>query len=115
MTPVWFDRNGDGLRDPSDDGIPGVTVTLTWFGGDGVAGGGDDATFTRTTGASGDYLFDHLPAGAYRVVSSGLPVDYVNTFDEDGNEDQATPGDAAGRDRPTSLPTSATAAPTRDR
>lgn len=87
---VWFDRNGDGLRDPSDNGIPGVTVTLTWFGDDGAAGG-DDATFTRTTGATGDYLFDHLPAGAYRVVSSGLPVDYLNTFDEDGNQDQATP------------------------
>lgn len=88
---VWFDRNGDGTRDPGDDGIPGVTVTLTWFGYDGVAGGGDDATFSRTTGASGDYLFEHLPAGAYRVVSSGLPADYVNTFDEDGNDDQSTP------------------------
>lgn len=88
---VWFDRNADGGRDPGDDGIPGVTVTLTWFGWDGVAGGGDDATFTRTTGAGGDYLFDHLPAGAYSVASSGLPVDYVNTFDEDGNHDAVAP------------------------
>jgi fimbrial isopeptide formation D2 family protein/uncharacterized repeat protein (TIGR01451 family) len=88
---VWFDRNGDGLRDLSDDGIPGVTVTLTWYGVDGAPGGGDDATFTRTTGATGDYLFEHLPAGAYRVEASGLPAYYVNTFDEDGDHDQATP------------------------
>ena len=88
---VWFDRDGDGTRDPGDDGIPGVTVTLTWHGPDGVPGGGDDATFTRTTGAIGNYLFDHLPAGSYVVDVSGLPPDYVNTYDEDLDLDASAP------------------------
>lgn len=88
---VWFDRNGDGTRDLDDDGIPGATVTLTWHGPDGVAGGGDDVGFTRITGAAGDYLFDHLPAGSFVVDVSGLPADYVNTFDEDLDLDASTP------------------------
>jgi hypothetical protein len=86
---VWFDRNNDGTRDLDDDGIPGVTVTLTWHGPDGVAGGGDDVDFARTTDATGGYRFDNLPAGSYVVVASGLPTDYLNTYDEDGDLDSS--------------------------
>lgn len=87
---VWFDRDGDGTRDGNDDGIPGVTVTLTWLGPDGIAGGGDDVAFVRTTGAAGGYSFAHLPAGGYVVEASGLPPDYVNTFDADLDPDSST-------------------------
>jgi large repetitive protein len=84
---VWFDRNDNGAHDVDDDGIPGVTITLTWRGPDHVAGGGDDVAFTRTTDAAGHYLFAHLPSGNYDVAASGLPPFYVNTFDEDLNRD----------------------------
>jgi uncharacterized repeat protein (TIGR01451 family)/fimbrial isopeptide formation D2 family protein/LPXTG-motif cell wall-anchored protein len=83
---IWLDQNGDGVQDPAEHGIPGVTVTVTYLGADGVAGGGDDIVFTTTTGADGLYLVDHLPAGAYTVAvdPATLPSGLVDTFDLDG-------------------------------
>ncbi|MEI2731873.1 MAG: SdrD B-like domain-containing protein [Dermatophilaceae bacterium] len=83
---VWLDQNGDGVQDPSEHGIPGVTVTVTYLGADGVPGGGDDIVFTTTTGADGAYLVDKLPAGAYTVAvdPSTLPGGVAPTADLDG-------------------------------
>ena len=39
---VWDDASNDGVYDASETGLGGVTVDLTWFGVDGVEGGGDD-------------------------------------------------------------------------
>ena len=54
----------DGLFDPAqgdlDTGQPGVTVEL-------LAAVSGQVLATTTTGASGDYSFVHLPAGAYKV------------------------------------------------
>ena len=82
---VWWDQDADGVLDAGETGLPGVEVTLTWFGVDGVAGGGDDLTFATTTGADGDYMFADLPDGSYRVdVTDGLPAGLdTATFDED--------------------------------
>ncbi|MGB8861559.1 MAG: SdrD B-like domain-containing protein [Ilumatobacteraceae bacterium] len=88
---VWLDTDGDGVQDAGEQGIPGLTVTLTWFGDDGVPGGGDDVVFTTVTGADGAYLFTHLPAGNFRV--DVVPPAGVNqTFDLDGI---ATPNTAS--------------------
>jgi uncharacterized repeat protein (TIGR01451 family)/fimbrial isopeptide formation D2 family protein len=83
---VWLDLNADGVEDAGEPGIAGVDVTLTWFGGDGGAGGGDDVVFTDTTDATGNYLFPNLPAGGYTVVvdSASLPSGANQTFDSDG-------------------------------
>ncbi|MCU0703499.1 MAG: Cna B-type domain-containing protein, partial [Fimbriiglobus sp.] len=61
---VWYDADGDGAQDASEPGIGGATVTATWFGANGVLGGGDDYNFTTTTAADGTYLFTGLPANA---------------------------------------------------
>ena len=50
---VWHDQNSNGIKDAAEQGIPNVTVTLTWYGFDGVSGGGDDITYTTTTDSSG--------------------------------------------------------------
>lgn len=85
---VWLDRNGDGEQDADEPGIFGATVELTWFGADGVAGGGDDAVFTTTTTADGLYTFPNLLPGNYSVaVTGGLPVGSENSFDLDENYD----------------------------
>ncbi len=83
---VWLDLNANGVEDAGEPGIPSIDVTLTWFGGDGVAGGGDDVVFTDTTGATGNYLFPNLPAGGYSVVvdTATLPSGAAQTFDSDG-------------------------------
>lgn len=82
---VWYDIDIDGSQDAGEPGLTGVTVTVTWFGADGVAGGGDDMVFTTTTDAAGNYLVTDLPDGTYSVVlGGGLPAGLtIDTYDED--------------------------------
>jgi fimbrial isopeptide formation D2 family protein/uncharacterized repeat protein (TIGR01451 family) len=98
---IWLDSNADGAQNVIEDGIGGITMTLTWFGGDGVAGGGDDAIITTTTAADGSYSFTNLPAGAYRVDVVGLPAGFIPTFDLDGagSADSASVSLTAGQNR----------------
>ena len=85
---IWFDADGDGVQDPGEDGIPGVTVTLE---GD-VDADGVTETITAVTDASGTYLFDDLPAGDYSVtVDAGtLPPGLAQTGDPDGTLDNTS-------------------------
>ena len=76
---VWDDADGDGVQDPGEAGLEGVTVEL-------VDGDGNVAD-TQVTGANGDYLFEHVVPGTYtvRVVTSTLPEGWgTQTFDFDG-------------------------------
>ena len=83
---VWLDANGNATQDVGEPGIPGVGVTATWLGFDGVLGGGDDIAFTTVTGANGIYGFGNLPAGNYVVAvnAATLPSNAVETFDLNG-------------------------------
>jgi hypothetical protein len=65
---VWDDQNNNGIQDPGEPGLDGVTVTAT---------NGTD-TFTTTTGTDGVYLFDSqtLTPGTYTVSidsTTGMP------------------------------------------
>jgi len=81
---VWNDANGDGVQDPGESGIAGVTVSLlTDDNGDGVYGGtGDNAATTTTTDAAGNYIFDGLAPSSYMVQVTS-PVGYTQTGDPD--------------------------------
>jgi fimbrial isopeptide formation D2 family protein/uncharacterized repeat protein (TIGR01451 family) len=85
---VWLDRDGDGVQDAGEPGIENITVELTWYGPDGVAGGGDDVVLTTGTDANGTYSFDGLPAGTYVVTVDESDPDFsvgvTATFDRDG-------------------------------
>ncbi|MEZ5189797.1 MAG: SdrD B-like domain-containing protein [Schumannella sp.] len=81
---VWLDLDGNGTDAAGEPGIPGVTVTLTWFGVDGLEGTADDVAWTTTTDAAGAYGFDGLPAGDFRVALAGLPSGVAPTADPDG-------------------------------
>jgi uncharacterized repeat protein (TIGR01451 family) len=70
---VWHDVNGNGVQDPGEPGIVGANLTLTWFGVDGVLGGGDDLTFNTTTGANGSYLFSNLREGNHTLAVTSIP------------------------------------------
>ncbi|MFP4031040.1 MAG: SdrD B-like domain-containing protein, partial [Desulfococcaceae bacterium] len=66
---IWNDRNGDGVQDADEPGIPGVTAALVDPGPDGELGTDDDVLLaTTTTDADGRYLFPDLPAGTYAVL-----------------------------------------------
>ncbi|QNP74627.1 carboxypeptidase regulatory-like domain-containing protein [Streptomyces roseirectus] len=60
---VWYDANGDGIQDPTEQPAPGITVTLI----DPATG---NTIRTTTTGTDGKYLFDKLPDGSYKVCFS---------------------------------------------
>ncbi len=87
---IWNDADGDGVQDPGEAGIAGVTVRLLQdTNGDGTYGGPSDAAaVTTTTDAAGNYIFDELPQGAYvvEVNIATLPAGggWTQTGDPDG-------------------------------
>ena len=72
---VWADVDADGIQDPGEAGIGGVTVDLRGPGPDGILGTGDDTTVaTVTTDPDGSYLFTGVAPGQYLVRVSGAPL-----------------------------------------
>lgn len=71
---VWEDKNLDGIQDPNEVGIPGVTLRLYQ--------GGALLRITETEpGTSGYYIFNNLSGGSYvvDVDESTLPAGYSLT------------------------------------
>ncbi|MBV6395470.1 MAG: hypothetical protein HFACDABA_01046 [Anaerolineales bacterium] len=79
---VWIDADGDGVQDTGEAGLAGATVTLVTPGADGIFGTGDDGTSTTTTDAAGNYIFDGLAPGAYKVQVLP-PAGYTQKGDPD--------------------------------
>lgn len=74
---VWQDNNGNGVQDPGEPGIDGVTVRLKDSGGNVL-----DTKVTATNGPlSGYYLFQNVPAGTYTVEvdPTTLPAGFAPT------------------------------------
>lgn len=65
---VWNDANKDGIQDPGEQGVPGITVTLY--------DNADNIIAITSTDANGFYLFPDLPNGTYYVGFSNLPVGF---------------------------------------
>lgn len=78
---VWLDSNRNGVQDPGENGIPGVTVyIMADLTGDGVP----DYFRTRTTDSQGKYLFTNLFIGDYIVSVDAAPLGLEATYDLDG-------------------------------
>lgn len=90
---VWFDADRDGIQDTGEAGLRGWEVTLYYDpDGDGVY----DTPYTvggyvptTTTDATGNYIFDDLPAGAY-VVKVTPQSGYTQWGDPDDTRDHKT-------------------------
>lgn len=66
---VWYDENHDGIQDPAESGLAGVTVELRDNAGTLIT--------TTVTDADGFYTFDNLAAATYKVnivVPAGLQL-----------------------------------------
>ena len=103
---VFADNNNNGIQDPEDDGIAGVTVMVFNLGPDGIAENGDDELVGQAvTDANGFYLVDGLVPGDYYVKLSpdaGFPLSSDPTStdpndDVDGDDNGLQP-DGTGAD-----------------
>ena len=59
---VWYDADGDGVLDPGEEGIAGVTVDLLDSSGNVIA--------TVTTDENGEFNFTGIPDGDYTISVS---------------------------------------------
>ncbi len=77
---VWLDRNGDGVQDAGEAGLPGVVLVITTV----IAG--DTVTYSATTDANGAYSLGGLPLGEFVVTvdTDTLAGGVTTTFDADG-------------------------------
>jgi hypothetical protein len=81
---VWLDVNRNGLQDPGEPGVPGVTVTARK---DGTGVG------TATTGGTGRYLIDKPPSATF-TVCFGLSDSIDYRFTRPNAGDDASDSDA---------------------
>ncbi|MEA5534016.1 SdrD B-like domain-containing protein [Crocosphaera sp. XPORK-15E] len=85
---VWNDLNANGIQDAGELGVDGVKVTLTGAGADGLFGTGDDIMEMQNTANGGQYLFNGLTPGDYKVTFSNLPAGFVFTQADKGTDDK---------------------------
>ncbi len=115
---IWWDVDADGNTAPDaiDLALPGVPVTVTWAGNDGIFGTPDDFTTSVVTSDGtvdtngdgtaepvGDYVVSGLPDGDYRVEvdATGVLTDLgltMETYDFDGPGDGSSATTLAGAD-----------------
>jgi hypothetical protein len=91
---VYVDANNDGVRQPAEAGIAGVTLTLTGRSASGLA-----VNATAVTDAAGRYVFTGLlPADAAGyTVRETQPATYADGLDAVGTLD-GTPSGTLGND-----------------
>ncbi|MEM6397341.1 MAG: SdrD B-like domain-containing protein [Bacteroidota bacterium] len=106
---TFIDVNMDGQQDGDDLPLPGVEVTIididTGLPVDTDANG-EPYTATQTTGMNGDYLFENLPPGNYKVTFDIADADnsefYIYTDPNSGDDatdsdvDPVNPDDRVG-------------------
>jgi uncharacterized repeat protein (TIGR01451 family)/fimbrial isopeptide formation D2 family protein len=81
---VYLDDNNDGVREPGEEGIPAIPITLT---GTDVFGQSVSAP-VADTGALGNYQFSNLRPGTYSLVendSSVVPALFLDGKDTPGS------------------------------
>ncbi|WP_291793491.1 SdrD B-like domain-containing protein, partial [Brevibacterium sp.] len=81
---VWSDTNGDGIQDEGEPGIADVVIELLDADGNPVLDA-DGNPITTTTDTDGNYVFEDLPYGEYKVRVSA-PEGMVPTTSGAGDD-----------------------------
>jgi hypothetical protein len=84
---IWYDLDGDGIQDVNETGVPNLLVNLRNAGPDGVMLTGDDITNSTTTNALGQFMFNALPQGQYRVEFVGITNSYFLSPKDAGTDE----------------------------
>ena len=91
---VWFDANKDGIQDPDEVGVAGVTVTLDQpLGMDPVLDADGNVVKPVITDANGKYVLTNLLPGPYELTFT-IPDGYSETARYAG-DDSAVDSDGA--------------------
>ena len=77
---VYYDVNNDGLKEPSEPGIPNVLVVLS-----GTNDQGNPVHAQTLTNSSGAYDFPGLRPGTYATSEPTQPAGYTDGLDTKGN------------------------------
>jgi SdrD B-like domain len=85
---VWLDNTGDGVLGPGDGGVGGVTVQLMDSESEVLA--------TEVTSPTGQYSFNGLRAGQYRIRFSKIPDGLTFTRPDAGDPALDSDADQAG-------------------
>ena len=80
---VWFDANKDGLQDSDEPALPGITASIVDASGNPVVDASGRPVVAVTTGADGQYTFENLLPGDYKV-SFQAPAGYEATVSDAG-------------------------------
>lgn len=91
---IWEDLDADGVQDPGEPGLGGVTVRL-------FNGAGSEVASTVTNGA-GEYLFAGLTPGSYHVEVA-IPGGYVASPRDAGSDAADSDIDSGGAMAATNL------------
>ncbi|MFN8303093.1 MAG: SdrD B-like domain-containing protein [Saprospiraceae bacterium] len=86
---VWIDDNANGVQDPGELPLAGVTVKLQDASGNPVTVDADGAAImNQVTDANGFYQFTNLVPGVYKVMFvNPNPVKYTLTNPNEGTDD----------------------------
>lgn len=76
---AYLDVNNDGKKAPSEDGLRGVTVTLT-----GTLDAGGTVSATTVTQPDGGFSFEHLKPGLYAIAET-RPAGLIDAKDTVGS------------------------------
>ena len=83
---VFEDCDIDGIFNDANQGLAGVTLTLTGTDSTGAA-----VSLVATTDANGNYTFSNLAAGTYQIVET-VPTGFFDSGDAVGTPFGGTPG-----------------------
>ncbi len=83
---VWSDADADGVRDPGEPGISGVTLDL-------IDAATNMVVATTTTGADGQYLFTNVAPGEYVVQVTDTASELTGYTLTTGPQSNSSPSD----------------------
>ena len=92
---VYIDANDDGVADPGEAGVPGVTVTLT-----GTDSSGNPVNLSTVTDSNGNYIFTPPASGpaGYTITQIQPALDDGKTTAPTGTASSAKPVSPGGAD-----------------
>ena len=78
---VWLDSDADGIQDPEENGVSGVSVELCTPGVDGNPGTTDDVLVASvTTDANGDFFFTTASGTSVTGITYNTSISYDSNY-----------------------------------